>query len=157
MKRGICASRHICDLGKVTSPLPGWDSARHWLFCGACPKRTRGHVPFIVGNLRGCQKKSGLKNLPPSIAIIGHGYAHACINMHSDDVLSSADPVGLGAQSDLVGAPDSVGTKAALAAPIGGYARGCHPAGRSRSAISVRGGCAGAPPPRTSATECLAQ
>jgi hypothetical protein len=36
---------------------------------------------------------------------------------------SSATPVDLGAQSDLIGAPESVSTEAVLAAPIGGTAR----------------------------------
>jgi hypothetical protein len=36
---------------------------------------------------------------------------------------SSATPVDLGAQSDLIGAPESVSTEAVLAAPIGGRER----------------------------------
>jgi hypothetical protein len=34
------------------------------------------------------------------------------------------DPVGLGAQSDLIGAPEPMSTEAVLAAPNGGYVRG---------------------------------
>jgi hypothetical protein len=36
-----------------------------------------------------------------------------------DHICYSADPVDLGAQSDLIGAPESVSTEAVLAAPIG--------------------------------------
>lgn len=58
-------------------------------------------------------------------------------------------------QNDLICMAADLPESVHAAAQIG-YVRGCLPAGRSRSAISVRGGCAGAPPTRTSATECLA-
>jgi hypothetical protein len=40
--------------------------------------------------------------------------------MHCRNLLFSADPVGLGAQSDLIGAPEPVPIEAVLAAPNGG-------------------------------------
>jgi hypothetical protein len=49
-------------------------------------------------------------------------YTAQCISMRVNNALNSADPVDLGAQSDLIGAPKLVGTEAVLAAQIGGVA-----------------------------------
>jgi hypothetical protein len=48
--------------------------------------------------------------------------------MHAGSALTSANPVDLGAQSDLIGAPEPMSIDAALAAPLGGYVRtACRP------------------------------
>jgi len=41
--------------------------------------------------------------------------------------LAPADPVDLGAQSNLIGAPEHTSTEAVLAVPNGGYVRGAVP------------------------------
>lgn len=50
-------------------------------------------------------------------------------------MLTSADPVDLGAQSDLIGAPEPMSIKAVLSAPNGGYSRR-----RAKTVVAVRGG-----------------
>ena len=47
-----------------------------------------------------------------------------CIRMRSSSARYSADPDGLDAQSDLIGAPEPVSIEAVLAAPNGGCAHG---------------------------------
>ncbi len=48
-------------------------------------------------------------------------YAKLCMSMQLGNARYSADPVDLGAQSGLIGAPEPMSTEAVLAAPNGGY------------------------------------
>jgi len=57
--------------------------------------------------------------------------------MRARNLRYSADPVDLGAQSDLSGAPESMNIQAVLAVQIGGYARGLPSVSRLRSVIRV--------------------
>jgi hypothetical protein len=41
------------------------------------------------------------------------------MSMHAEAALSSADPVDLGAQSDLIGAPEPMSIEAVLAGEVG--------------------------------------
>jgi hypothetical protein len=67
-----------------------------------------------------------MRTSPAIIAAIqpSMGYAKLCMSMRLGNARYSANPVDLGAQSDLIGAPESVSTEAVLAAPIGGLRAG---------------------------------
>ena len=112
--------------------MAGWDleptpTRRLLGRCAQPGHRTRGlglvgheyaiDVSRIVGDLPTAEHHSGPV---PSPTEAMRNHADERIDMCRRNARYSADPVDLGAQSDLIGAPESVSTEAVLAAPIGG-------------------------------------
>jgi hypothetical protein len=77
--------------------------------------------PKQSGPLRGSAKVTGSSELSVSARLpTASEYAEFRMCMHLLNTLNPADPVDLGAQSDLIGAPEPMSVEAVLAVPNGG-------------------------------------